>query len=546
MRLSLFPSLYSQIMTTSPKAAKLNEDLVLPIISGLCSIMIQRDPSNEESEKQNELVDRFVLEARDRNDPIHICRALSMKAWYCARLGIFKDALLAQRELKAVYDVELHSDGIREEYGKDYAVQAMADAVQWYCLEEAFDDALQQIDYVVGSLVPHLDLSDVDSVMEIIFPVLMVMKTMGRCDEAQQLLFENAINPYHDLNISSAFAVKLFNPLAYLLYIINMEEEDDYDEPMLRDMENWVLNPDNLMFYNDWERKGTMLIGEICWRLVKHKSSVGEPCVLLQELGRRSLMRIVHGPDDDKSDTYMRNSGRVMLLALDAFEDDDDDDNNDDDDGVNHGMMYGGMPKNGGNTRGIDGEISNHNHHYQYRGDDNDDNNDDMGFGTGKMQNRNPHSDMSYNGHQDPHHSYESQDDRTAYGQQLAYHHQHQQQRQHHPHHPYQYYNNGNGNSNGSVHPNTNGTGPHGKTAIHESPLQSSWEEEKKMGERSLSRHGNGSSNRITSNEHYTDEEGSSERGDRPRGDGIDRTGTRRLFRSPPSQVMTCCRCTIL
>ena len=312
-------------MTTSPKAAKLNQELVLPIISGLCSIAIQRSPSDGSALKQEELVERFVREARDRADDIHICRALSMKAAFFARIGSFEDAIETQRELKRVYDIEQHSGGIREEYGKDYAAQCLADAIQWYCLLEDYDIAEAQIDLVISSLVPHLDLRDVDAVMEIIFPVLIVMKSIGRCDDAEKLLFNNAINPFHDLNGTSLFGYKLFNPLAYLLYIIKMETENSYDEQLLTEIEDWVLDGSNCRFHPDWERKGYVLIGEICWRLVRFKVERGEECEKLQEQGRRVLMRVVFGRDDDRSDTYMLNSAQFMLNGMDELEDDDDD-----------------------------------------------------------------------------------------------------------------------------------------------------------------------------------------------------------------------------
>lgn len=319
-------------MTTSPKAARLNQELVLPIISGLCSIAIQRSASdNEELQKQEELVDRFVREARDRGNEIHICRALSMKSSFFARLGSFSRAIEAHAELHKVYDVERHSSGIREEYGKDYAAQCVSDCVQWYCLVGNKEMALDQTDLVVSSLVPHLDLRDVDTVMEIIFPVLMVMKSMGRCEDAESVLFNNAINPYHDLNGTSSFGFQLFNPLAYLLEIIKMEETGTTDPQLLAEIEDWVLDGDNCIFNSDWERKGYVLIGEICWRLVRFKIEADEESEDLLEKCRRVLMRVVYGQDDDQSDAFILDSARKILKALDEMEDDDDEYDEDED-----------------------------------------------------------------------------------------------------------------------------------------------------------------------------------------------------------------------
>ena len=317
-----------KIMTTSPKAAKLNAELVLPIISGLCSIAIQRNVVNKDLLADNEeLVERFVREALEREDNIHISRALAMKASFYARLGKFDLAIQVQEELEQVYVVGLHSSGIREEYGKDYAAQSYADSVQWYMLVGRQPKAEQQIDVVIQEQLPQFDLRNVDTVMEIIFPVLIVLKSIGRARDAETILFNNAINPFHDLGGSSSCWLKLFNPIAYLFEVLKMIEDAKYDDEMLVEIEDWVMDPERSIFNMDLQYKGYALIGEICSHLARFKIQNDEEFQDLLDRGRLVLTRVVYTVDDDQSDNYMVQQARLALDAIDLMEDDTDERN---------------------------------------------------------------------------------------------------------------------------------------------------------------------------------------------------------------------------
>lgn len=311
-----------KIMTTSPKAAKLNQELVLPIISGLCSIAIQRNLINASLLAKNEgLVDRFVNEAKERNDDIHISRALAMKASFFSRLGRFEEAIAVQKELEKIYDFESHSHGIRQEYGKDHAVQSYADSVQWYMLTGDQPAAEKQIKVVVSKLLPQFDLRDVDLVMELIFPVLLVLKSIGQARHAETILFNNAINPYHDLGGSSSCWIKLFNPIAYLFEIIKMIEEGERDDQMLSEIEDWIIDPERSIFSTELQYKGYALIGEICSHLAQIKKENGEDAEKVIERGQMVLARVVYASDDDQSDAYMVQMAKVALDHIAALED---------------------------------------------------------------------------------------------------------------------------------------------------------------------------------------------------------------------------------
>jgi class 3 adenylate cyclase/tetratricopeptide (TPR) repeat protein len=311
-----------KIMTTSPKAAKLNQELVLPIISGLCSIAIQGNVVSTDLLAANEeLVERFVREARERDDDIHISRALAMKASFYARLGQFAKALEVQEELEQVYVVELHSSGIREEYGKDYAGQSYADSVQWYMLVGDQPAAERQVDVVIQGHLPQFDLRDVDTVMDIIFPVLIVLKSIGRSRDAETILFNNAINPYHDLGGSSSCWLKLFNPIAYLFEVLKMIEDNEFDDQMLTEIEDWVTDPERSIFNIDLQYKGYALIGEICSHLASFKIQQSKDPQMLLDRGHTLLTRVVYAVDDDQSERFMVQQARKALNAINAMED---------------------------------------------------------------------------------------------------------------------------------------------------------------------------------------------------------------------------------
>ena len=320
---TMFEDAY-KIMTTSPKAARLNHELVLPIVSGLCSIVIQRSSSdNGLLLSKSDLIESFVDEARVRDEPVHLSRALAMKACFFAQLGDFESAVRTHEDLVGVYDPQNVSRRIREEYGKDFAAQSFADSIAWYSVVGDLPSAVKKCEVVVTELLPLFDLRDVDTVMGMVFPAIMVLKSVGRATDAETILFNSVINPYHDLSgaASSSLWVKLFNPLAYLLEIIKVEEEEEcgrfFDSQMLLEMEEWVMDGEKSVFHNsELQLKGYILIGEICWRLARIRSVAGHDFMPILERGRIVLTRVGYNRYEDKSETYLIRSAREMLDSL--------------------------------------------------------------------------------------------------------------------------------------------------------------------------------------------------------------------------------------
>lgn len=311
------------IMTTSPKAAKLNSELVLPILSGLCYTAIQQNGAYSGTLDHNEqLVESFVREAIEREDAIHISCALAMQASFFASAGKFDVAIRVQQDLEQVYIVDQHSRSIREEYGKDYAAQSFADSVQWYMLTGHQDMAEHQIAVVIGELLPQFDPRDVDTSLDLLFPILIVLKAINKARGAETILFKYAINPYHDLDGYSMRWLPLFNPIAYLFQVLGMIDNDEFDDEVLFQIQNWVLDPEKSIFDPDLQYKGYAMIGEICSLLARFKCRTSDDFHALLERGRIVLTRVVYATDSDKSDTFMVQQARLALDGIDLMDDD--------------------------------------------------------------------------------------------------------------------------------------------------------------------------------------------------------------------------------
>ena len=314
-----------KIISTSSEVTRVNRELLLPVISGLCAISVQQGHLDEESVlKQRDLVNKFLTEATKHEDIFHLCRALSVDALLHAKLGHFESALASTEKLSRVYIVTEHSIALREEYGKDYAAQTFANSTEWLWLVGDKVAASERADFVVTTLLPHFEPRELDSIMELTFPVLMVMNALGRSAEAEATLFNNVINPYHDYGGSTPLWIQFFNPCAYLIAVIKMESEQQFETDTLSDIESWVLDGNNCVFAIDLQQKGNRVVGEICLRLAKYKRRRRENARDLIDQGRLFLSQVVFQHTDDKSNTFLTYQAQEMYESI---EDEDDRDN---------------------------------------------------------------------------------------------------------------------------------------------------------------------------------------------------------------------------
>jgi class 3 adenylate cyclase len=312
-----------KMMNTSPIAAKLNTELVLPILSGLCSIVIKGIPlaSNDLGEYRSH-IEKFLQEATERNEEMHIACALAMKASLFAGLGKFDEAIVSQEALGQMYVIERFSQNIQREHGKDFVALSFSKSVQWYVIVGLRKKAESQIDFVIENLLPHYDLRDVDTIMELIFPILMVLKSLGRASDADAILFTHAINPYHDLGGSSTTWIQMFNPIAYLFRIHQMIEEEDMDEEILYQITHWVMQPEHGSFDPDLQFKGNAIIGEICSLLAGLQIHGDFDLQALLDKGRMLLMRVVYAMQDDNTEAFLVRQAKMSLDTINSMEDD--------------------------------------------------------------------------------------------------------------------------------------------------------------------------------------------------------------------------------
>jgi BMFP domain-containing protein YqiC len=303
------------IIKSASKMSGMSEALVMPIISSLCVLILEEEASDPQSKAEHlKLVHTFIQEAEEDGDPVHIGRSLALRALYSAKHGDFRGALDAVKRLEASYMIEENCEDMVAEYGRDFAMECSAESVQWLYLMGNHDEAEAQAEKIIGKFIPLLDPSDTDQIIYVVLPIIQVFSLLDRAEDADVLLKKYIINPYHDYaSPSSEFWAPLFNPLAYLLEIIIMDDEEQHDHQVLDEMENWVLNVDNYLFEPELERKAHTIMGELCWRLalVKEEDEEAQTNLLLK--ARELLEPVAFYPHNE---IFQKQTAQALLEAL--------------------------------------------------------------------------------------------------------------------------------------------------------------------------------------------------------------------------------------
>ena len=192
---------------------------------------------------------------------------------------------------------------------------------------------------------PH----DVDQIMMLMLPAILVLKLMGRAEEAEYIMKRYVVNAYHDYSPHATYWVETFNPICYLLEIIRIEEEreqqeqqqaegtkhdksndefdDDDDEEFLSHVQAWVLDDANSYYSPDHLRLGHTLMGEICWRLgnMRNKAKMtkaqttetNDHALHIKEmLYKRSKRFLTPIARDPLSDPFLTHSALAVLNAM--------------------------------------------------------------------------------------------------------------------------------------------------------------------------------------------------------------------------------------
>lgn len=289
--------------------------MFIPVLVGLLDVDFDRDESSDQNIPEEEsLMEEFIQVAREESNPVHIARALSMKASFHAQRGYFEKALEVFDVLRNVYDAPSHSRLLRKEYGKDYAMDALSQSVMWFFLSGRVSEAVNQSFFVVKQLLPLHNPKDVDTIMTLLLPTILVFKFVGRGEDAYFVFCRYVVNAHHDIAPSRTYWVEIFNPLLYLLEIVKMEERDVYDISLLEAIQGWVLNENNSYYSPDHLRLGHSFMGEICFRLGQLKP-VGDPMSgLLLQKARSFLTPIAR---DVHSEPFLVHSALAFLRAMD-------------------------------------------------------------------------------------------------------------------------------------------------------------------------------------------------------------------------------------
>jgi tetratricopeptide (TPR) repeat protein len=302
------------IMRSSSKIPGMSKALMMPIVSSLCAMKLDEDANDPDLRKeQDRLIQLFVSEAREIGDPVDIARALAMKGTFEARLSLFDSALACVDEILTIYKVEEHSYDMVAEYGSDFALVSYSDSVQWLYLIEKHDEAEKRADWIIDTFLPMIDLSDTDGMMAALFPILQVLVLLERAQDADWLLKKYVINPYHENAGHSELWAPLFNPLAYLLELVLMEEAEQPDEKFLHELEEWLSDDHNLRFSDEIERKAHTLVGEICWRLAYFKDDEDPQRAVLLEKAQSLLEPIARYPHRE---IFLKQTAIALLEAL--------------------------------------------------------------------------------------------------------------------------------------------------------------------------------------------------------------------------------------
>lgn len=302
------------IIKTSSKIPGMSKSLMMPIISSLCVLKVEEEASGAGSKPDIEkLLVSFYKEAKHHGNYVHVGRAISMQASYKAQNGELEEALKYIETLRKVYDFEKHSSEMVDEYGRDFALESLAESIQWYYLLEKHDDAEERADVIIQKYLPLIDPLDLDTLMGCVIPVFQVFKLLGRIEDAEWLLKRYVINIDYDHSEQSQFWAPLLNPLIYLLEINLMEVKEISNEHLLEKLEEWAMDECNSQFDLELERKGHTFIGELCWRLANFKEEDDTDRNKLIERAIDLLTPIAKYPHQE---LFLRHLAQALLDAL--------------------------------------------------------------------------------------------------------------------------------------------------------------------------------------------------------------------------------------
>jgi len=272
-----------QIMQVAPSARLIRDRSILfPIFSGLfLALKYGQIEQDDDCLYEQDLVRRFVTEAKLYGDPVHYARALSMQAEMFGRLEKFPQAFAAFEELASVYEAEKHSDAISKAYGSDRAAQCFAISALWYIQLDDMEAAVEMCEFIFEHLMPKMNLRNVHNSALLIYPTIWVMKSQNRCLEMLDLFVKYVVEPFDEFLGEGAFTfcLPIYDPIMMLLDLCEnksntLENLDDYVD--------WAIDSENLRFgqvinngLGNFGRDCNSVSSEICLLLANRSDMLG-------------------------------------------------------------------------------------------------------------------------------------------------------------------------------------------------------------------------------------------------------------------------------
>jgi hypothetical protein len=218
--------------------------IIFPVFSGLVvflkggKILQDKDCSFEQN-----LASKFVADAENLGDPVHITRALAMLCEVQARAGLYSDALATFGEIANMYDPEKHSEGICKAYGTDRSAHAFAQSALWHYQLGDIESALKACDYVLEKLLPWMDPSNILNTSELLHPILRMLKPRGEEKRLRDLFQERVVDNYEKFEIKFTPGLPIFKPLLMLLDICH--DPLGYPDSEFEKHVEWLLDESN-------------------------------------------------------------------------------------------------------------------------------------------------------------------------------------------------------------------------------------------------------------------------------------------------------------
>ena len=288
------------IMTSIPNANNISDrSIFFTIVSGLCLCLKWGTIVDDKTcSFEQQLLVRFVNEARAHGDPIHLARALALQGIFLSRIGKYDDAIASHLLLEDIYDAETFPQEISKHYGSNRAGQNFGLCAQWYDLKDDVCEMMKRVNFITQNILPNEDQRNVHNMFMVLFPAIWVMKRHGMSSRAKFLWNRYLLQNFKDFygDGGRTWSMRFFDLVLYLLDAVIMEEGDDKNENEFHDidigyvgnigntrdnrdkikmMTNWVLTNEFAVFTDSGERlinlgrDGRSLVAELCLRLAR-------------------------------------------------------------------------------------------------------------------------------------------------------------------------------------------------------------------------------------------------------------------------------------